>query len=181
MRTAEQVEELLDRMEALLNEYDSSKDKFDRDNFRARNEEKLGKYADIMKKLNGDNFDIYNASYDELHSDDFKDMDEATYLSRLIEAMDKKLEELKGAFSDITGEDVVEVNAMADDDKTEVEAKNSEGEHVAEATAEETEDKAEEDKAEEEAESDDEKPEAEPDADDMAELERIAKSAKRHY
>ena len=50
MRTQEDVEKLLDRLESFFNEYDAGIDEFNRAEYHKRNGEKLGKYEDIMKK-----------------------------------------------------------------------------------------------------------------------------------
>ena len=157
MRTQEDVEKLLDRLESFFNEYDAGIDEFNRNEYHKRNEGKLGKYADIMKKLNGKDFDIFKESFDEYNTD-FKDMDESSYIAKLTTVLDEQLKDLKDALG------VSEVEVKSDENGTEIEAKDEETE---------AKDKAEE--AETEAETEDgEETEEE-------ELDRIAKSIKKPF
>ena len=159
MRTQEDVEKLLDRLESFFNEYDAGIDEFNRNEYHKRNEGKLGKYADIMKKLNGKDFDIFKESFDE-YNEDFKDMDEEAYIAKLTAVLDEQLKDLKDALG------VSEVEVKSDENGTEIEAKDEETE---------TEEKEEtEIKDEEKDEADDEETEEE-------ELDRIAKSIKKPF
>ena len=121
MRTQEDVEKLLDRLESFFNEYDAGIDEFNRNEYHKRNEGKLGKYADIMKKLNGKDFDIFNESFNEYNTD-FKDMDEDAYIAKLTAVLDEQLKDLKDALG------VSEVEVKSDENGTEIEAKNEETE-----------------------------------------------------
>ena len=158
MRTQEDVEKLLDRLESFFNEYDAGVDEFNRAEYHKRNEGKLGKYADIMKKLNGKDFDIFNESFNEYNTD-FKDMEEDAYIAKLTTVLDEQLKDLKDALG------VSEVEVKSDENGTEIEAKNAETE------AEEKEDEV---KEEETDEAKDEETEEE-------ELDRIAKSIKKPF
>ena len=158
MRTQEDVEKLLDRLESFFNEYDAGIDEFNRNEYHKRNEGKLGKYADIMKKLNGKDFDIFKESFDE-YNEDFKDMEEDAYIAKLTAVLDEQLKDLKDALG------VSEVEVKSDENGTEIEAKDEETE---------TEEKEDEDKAKETDEVDDEETEEE-------ELDRIAKSIKKPF
>lgn len=159
MRTQEDVEKLLDRLESFFKEYDAGIDEFNRNEYHKRNEGKLGKYADIMKKLNGKDFDIFNESFDE-YNKDFKDMEEDAYIAKLTAVLDEQLKDLKDALG------VSEVEVKSDENGTEIEAKDEETE---------TEEKEEtEIKDEEKEEADDEETEEE-------ELDRIAKSIKKPF
>ena len=157
MRTQEDVEKLLDRLESFFKEYDAGIDEFNRNEYHKRNEGKLGKYADIMKKLNGKDFDIFNESFDE-YNKDFKDMEEDAYIAKLTAVLDEQLKDLKDALG------VSEVEVKSDENGTEIEAKDEETE---------TEEK-EETETEEKDEADDEETEEE-------ELDRIAKSIKKPF
>ena len=159
MRTQEDVEKLLDRLESFFKEYDAGIDEFNRNEYHKRNEGKLGKYADIMKKLNGKDFDIFNESFDE-YNKDFKDMEEDVYIAKLTAVLDEQLKDLKDALG------VSEVEVKSDENGTEIEAKDEETE------TEEKEDT--EIKDEEKDEADDEETEEE-------ELDRIAKSIKKPF
>lgn len=158
MRTQEDVEKLLDRLESFFKEYDAGIDEFNRNEYHKRNEGKLGKYADIMKKLNGKDFDIFNESFDE-YNKDFKDMDEDAYIAKLTAVLDEQLKDLKDALG------VSEVEVKSDENGTEIEAKDEETE---------TEEKEESKEETETDEADDEETEEE-------ELDRIAKSIKKPF
>lgn len=158
MRTQEDVEKLLDRLESFFKEYDAGIDEFNRNEYHKRNEGKLGKYADIMKKLNGKDFDIFKESFDEYNTD-FKDMDEEAYIAKLTAVLDEQLKDLKDALG------VSEVEVKSDENGTEIEAKD-ESEKEKEA---ETEEKAEEHEAKDDEETEEE------------ELDRIAKSIKKPF
>ena len=160
MRTQEDVEKLLDRLESFFNEYDAGIDEFNRNEYHKRNGEKLGKYEDIMKKLNGKDFDIFKESFDE-YNRDFKDMEESAYIAKLTAVLDEQLKDLKDALG------VSEVEVKSDENGTEIEAKD-------ESEKEETETEEKEDKAVDDAEVDDAETEEE-------ELDRIAKSIKKPF
>ena len=159
MRTQEDVEKLLDRLESFFKEYDAGIDEFNRNEYHKRNEGKLGKYADIMKKLNGKDFDIFKESFDE-YNEDFKDMDEEAYIAKLTAVLDEQLKDLKDALG------VSEVEVKSDENGTEIEAKDEETETEEKEDAE--------IKDEEKEEADDEETEEE-------ELDRIAKSIKKPF
>ena len=161
MRTQEDVEKLLDRLESFFKEYDAGVDEFNRKEYHKRNEGKLGKYADIMKKLNGKDFDIFKESFDEYNTD-FKDMDEDAYIAKLTAVLDEQLKDLKDALG------VSEVEVKSDENGTEIEAKDAETEEEKEEKDENAKDKP------EETETDDEETEEE-------ELDRIAKSIKKPF
>ena len=161
MRTQEDVEKLLDRLESFFKEYDAGVDEFNRKEYHKRNEGKLGKYADIMKKLNGKDFDIFKESFDEYNTD-FKDMDEDAYIAKLTAVLDEQLKDLKDALG------VSEVEVKSDENGTEIEAKDAETEEEKEEKDENAKDKP------EETETDDEENEEE-------ELDRIAKSIKKPF
>ena len=162
MRTQEDVEKLLDRLESFFKEYDAGIDEFNRNEYHKRNGEKLGKYEDIMKKLNGKDFDIFKESFDE-YNRDFKDMEEDAYIAKLTAVLDEQLKDIKDALG------VSEVEVKSDENGTEIEAKD---ESETEETEPETEEK--EDKAVDDAEVDDAETEEE-------ELDRIAKSIKKPF
>lgn len=159
MRTQEDVEKLLDRLESFFKEYDAGIDEFNRNEYHKRNEGKLGKYADIMKKLNGKDFDIFKESFDEYNTD-FKDMDEEAYIAKLTAVLDEQLKDLKDALG------VSEVEVKSDETGTEIEAKD------------ESEKKEENEKKDDEEKDDTEVDDAETEEE---ELDRIAKSIKKPF
>ena len=140
------VMEMKDKLDNIINSADEAEKKFNHDkglkDFTERNGETLGKYADKLKKLNGDDFDIFSASYDE-YQNDFSDIEESTYVAQLVSEIDAKLAKLKEAL----GDDHVMVES--DGDETTVETHDE----VIETNAEEIE---EEKKPEEENESEEE-------------------------
>ena len=160
MRTQEDVEKLLDRLESFFKEYDAGIDEFNRNEYHKRNEGKLGKYADIMKKLNGKDFDIFKESFDE-YNKDFKDMEEDAYIAKLTAVLDEQLKDLKDALG------VSEVEVKSDENGTEIEAKDEETE---------TEEKEEDTEI-----KDEEKDEADEEETEEEELDRIAKSIKKPF
>lgn len=82
--------------------------KVDVEGFKERNGEKLGKYEALMKKFNGDDFDLYSAAYDE-YSNEFSDVDEDTYIAKLIEMIDSKISAVKEAVeADAPAEEIAE-------------------------------------------------------------------------
>ena len=160
MRTQEDVEKLLDRLESFFKEYDAGVDEFNRKEYHKRNEGKLGKYEDIMKKLNGKDFDIFKESFDE-YNKDFSSLDESSYIAKLTAVLDEQLKDLKDALG------VSEVEVKSDENGTEIEAKD-------EAEEEPIKDENAKDKPEETETDDDEETEEE-------ELDRIAKSIKKPF
>lgn len=164
MRSAEEVEKLLDRLESFFKEYDANVDEYNRNSYRERNKDKLGKYEDIMKKLNGKDFDIFKESFDE-YSKDFSSLDESSYIAKLTAVLDEQLKDLKDALG------VSEVEVKSDENGTEIEAKD---ETETEEKKEPIKDENAKDKPEETDEADDEETEEE-------ELDRIAKSIKKPF
>ena len=156
MRTQEDVEKLLDRLESFFKEYDAGIDEYNRNSYKKRHGEELGKYEGIMKKLNGENFDIFNESFDE-YNRDFKDMDEEAYIVKLTSVLDEQLKDLKDALG------VSEVEVKSDENGTEIEAKDETETEKTEEAEDEKKDEAKDEETEEE------------------ELDRIAKSIKKPF
>jgi len=168
------VLELKDKLDGILNTVDESEKKFQHDKglaeFTERNGETLGKYADKLKKLNGDDFDIMSAAFDE-YNNDFSDIEEATYVAQLVSEIDNKINKLKEAL----GEDDIEVHSNAEGE-TEVNSHDTEVESESEENKEAAEEASKEDENKEEAEekSDESEEKSEDDEDDEAEKEFIA-------
>ena len=148
------VLELKDKIDNILNTVSESEEKFQHDQgvkaFTERNSEALGKYADKLKKLNGDDFDIFGSAYDE-YNNDFSDIEEATYVTQLVSEIDNKLAQLKEALND------EEVEIKSDDETTEVKTDDETIETPAEEPKSEEDAKAEDE--EEKPAEDEEKPE----------------------
>lgn len=83
------------------------------ESFKQRNSEALSPYFEKLKKLNGDDFDLAKAAYDE-YNDSFSDIEETTYVAQLVSEIESKISKLREAL----GEDEVEIES--DDEKTEV-------------------------------------------------------------
>lgn len=105
MRTPEEREALIDK---ILDEYEGAVDKYNRDQWNSAYGEKLGGYADKMKALKGDDYDIMNESYDEYNSS-YKDMSPDEYIGKCTEYMDDLFERLKAAVAEGDVEEVAEV------------------------------------------------------------------------
>lgn len=161
MRTAEQVEALLDKMEELLKNYDESVDEFEQGEFKKRNGEKLGPFEHVMKKLNGDDFDIYKESYIE-HRDNFSDMDENEYIDKLVDVLTEKVDALKEALADGDTAEAAHIAEEAQEDieqvaeKVDEEAHDEVNDEIKEETEEEETEKEENAESEAETEEEDE-------------------------
>lgn len=111
------VLDMKDKLDNILNTVSESEKKYQHDvgvkDFTERNGETLGKYADKLKKLNGDDFDIFESAYDEYHNT-FSDIEETTYVAQLVSEIDNKIAKLKEAL----GDDEVEIKS--DENTTEV-------------------------------------------------------------
>lgn len=163
--TIEELEKIVmeykDKIDTILNTVDESEKKFQHDKglaeFTERNGEALGKYADKLKKLNGEDFDVYSAAFDE-YNNDFSDIEEATYVAQLVSEIDNKINKLKEAL----GEDDIEVHSDAEGETeinshdTEVESTSEENKEAAEEASKEDEDKEAEESEEKSEEDDDE-------------------------
>ena len=117
------VLEMKDKLDNILNTVAESEKKYQHDvgvkEFTERNGESLGKYVDKLKKLNGDDFDLYSSAYDE-YNDSFSDIEESTYVAQLVSEIENKISKLREAL----GEDEVEIES--DDEKTEVKTHDTE-------------------------------------------------------
>ena len=155
------VMELKDKIDTILNTADEAEKKFNHDKgvseFTERNSEALGKYSDTLKKLNGEDFDLFASAYDE-YNDSFSDIEESTYVAQLVSEIDNKINALKEAL----GEDDVEVHSNDEGEievnthDTEIEGQSEESKEVAEDAGEADEAKEEADKTEEEVAEEDE-------------------------
>ena len=173
------VMELKDKIDTILNTADEAEKKFNHDKgvseFTERNSEALGKYSDTLKKLNGEDFDLFTSAYDE-YNDSFSDIEESTYVAQLVSEIDNKINALKEAL----GEDDVEVHSNDEGEievnthDTEIEGQSEESKEVAEEAGEADEAKEEADKTEEEVAEDeaaDEEEMSEEEKEFIAELE----------
>lgn len=115
--TDEQIEELLDFITDLKGKVGEADDKFNRHEFSTKHEEKLGKYADKMKAMNGDDFDLMNAAYDEYH-ESYSDLSEDQYVDALVENIEKTISHMKEALAD---GDTAEAAHAAEEVKEQVE------------------------------------------------------------
>lgn len=146
------VLDLKEKIDTILSTVDEAEKKYNHDKglaeFTERNKESLDKYSDKLKKLNGEDFDIYNAAFDE-YNESFSDIEEATYVAQLVSEIDNKISKLKEAL----GEDDVEIHSNDEGEievnthDTEIEAKSEEAKPEEEAK----EDEPEEEEAEEDS------------------------------
>ena len=155
------VLEMKDKLDNILNTVAESEKKYQHDvgvkGFTERNGETLGKYVEKLKKLNGDDFDLYSSAYDE-YNNTFSDIEESTYVSQLVSEIDSKIAKLKEAL----GDDEIEIKS--DEDTTEVKTDDTTVEtNASECEGKDCEDK---DKDEDEDEDKDE------DKDEVAEFEK---------
>ena len=103
--------------------------------FKQRNSKSLSPYYEKLKKLNGDDFDLDKAAYDE-YNNTFSDIEESTYVAQLVSEIDNKIAKLKEAL----GDDEVEIKS--DEDTTEVKTDDTTVEtNASECKGEECEDK----------------------------------------
>lgn len=165
------VMELKEKIDTILNTADEAEKKYKHDKgvseFTERNKESLDKYTDTLKKLNGEDFDLYSSAYDE-YNESFSDVEEATYVAQLVSEIDNKINKLKEAL----GEDDVEIHSN-DEGEIEVNTHDTEIEAKSEESAEAAEDAAKEDEAEEKEEAETEDAEdAEKDEEEVSEEEK---------
>lgn len=93
MRTPEEIESLLDRVEGLVKQFDEANDRFDRGEWNKKYGERLGPYCDKLKVLNGDDFDLMKESFDEYHKD-YNDFSDDEYVDHLEENIKKVIERI---------------------------------------------------------------------------------------
>ena len=111
------VLDLKDKLDNILNTVAESEKKYQHDvgvkGFTERNGNALGKYVEKLKKLNGEDFDLFESAYDE-YNNTFSDIEESTYVAQLVSEIDNKIAKLKEAL----GDDEIEIKS--DEDTTEV-------------------------------------------------------------
>lgn len=111
------VLEMKDKLDNILNTVAESEKKYQHDvgvkGFTERNGKALGKYVEKLKKLNGEDFDLYSSAFDE-YNNTFSDIEESTYVAQLVSEIDNKIAKLKEAL----GDDEIEIKS--DEDITEV-------------------------------------------------------------
>lgn len=139
------VLEMKDKLDNILNTVAESEKKYQHDvgvkGFTERNGKALGKYVDKLKKLNGEDFDLFESAFDE-YNNTFSDIEESTYVAQLVSEIDNKIAKLKEAL----GDDEIEIKS--DEDTTEVKTEDTTVEtNASECKSEDCEDK--EDKDEE--------------------------------
>ena len=91
----EQIEDILDRVSALLDNYQEAETKWqDEQDHKHWNDtygERLGAYSDKLKTLNGEDFDIINEARKE-HASLYKDVPEDDYVNALEDNIKKVIE-----------------------------------------------------------------------------------------
>lgn len=154
------IDNILDTVSNSEKEYNYNKGL---EEFKQRNSEALSPYYDKLKKLNGEDFDLDRAAYDE-YNNDFSDVEESTYVAQLVSEIDNKIAKLKEAL----GEDDVEIHSDAEGElevnshDTEIEADTNADEPAKdEEPKTETEEDSKEDATDEKSEDEDEPSEEE--------------------
>lgn len=116
------VLELKDKLDNILNTVAESEKKYQHDvgvkGFTERNGKALGKYVEKLKKLNGEDFDLFESAFDE-YNNTFSDIEESTYVAQLVSEIDNKIAKLKEAL----GDDEIEIKS--DEDTTEVKTEDT--------------------------------------------------------
>ena len=111
------VMDLKGKIDSILETVSNSEKKYNYnkglEEFKQRNSKSLSPYYEKLKKLNGDDFDLDKAAYDE-YNNTFSDIEESTYVAQLVSEIDNKISKLKEAL----GDDEVEIKS--DEDTTEV-------------------------------------------------------------
>ena len=111
------VMDLKDKIDSILETVSNSEKEYNYnkglEGFKQRNSKLLSPYYEKLKKLNGDDFDLDKAAYDE-YNNTFSDIEESTYVAQLVSEIDNKIAKLKEAL----GDDEVEIKS--DEDTTEV-------------------------------------------------------------
>lgn len=82
MRSLEEINTILDRLEPIIKEFDSADDKFKRGQWSDKFSERFKPYEEKLKRLNGDDFDIMKESYDE-HNSEYSDLSDDDYADAL--------------------------------------------------------------------------------------------------
>lgn len=103
MDIEERVQKLEDTFQNLMDTIKTAEDDHNYsvglEEFKGRNTDKLDKYDKLMRKFNGDDFDIYKASYDEYNTS-FNDIEEDTYIAKLIEKIEEKIAIIQSAVNE---------------------------------------------------------------------------------
>lgn len=116
------VMDLKDKIDTILETVSNSEKEYNYnkglESFKQRNSKSLSPYYEKLKKLNGDDFDLAKAAFDEYNST-FSDIEESTYVAQLVSEIDNKIAKLKEAL----GDDEVEIKS--DEDTTEVKTEDT--------------------------------------------------------
>lgn len=99
MRTPEDIEKILDKVEDFFKKYEEADDKFQRDGWAKKFEAKLGPYCEKLKIINGDDFDLMKESFDEYHNE-YSDLTDDEYVDALEGNIKELLGKLKGALDE---------------------------------------------------------------------------------
>ena len=86
MRTPEEIEAILDKIEDFLKSYEDADNEFQtnqrKDHWKEKFGDRLGKYSDKLKTLNGDDFDVLDSSFEEYESE-YPDLSDDEYVNAL--------------------------------------------------------------------------------------------------
>lgn len=89
----EELEQIIDQMKGIIDNFSSAQDEFDRNEFSKAYGDRLGAYSDKLKALNGDDFDIVSAAYDE-HKNEYSDLSNDDYIDALEENIKKTIQRI---------------------------------------------------------------------------------------
>ena len=150
MRTPEEIEALLDKVEDLLGKYAEADDAYQQKQWDDTYGERLGKYSDKLKSINGDDFDLMKESRKE-YNESYKDLTPDEYIDALEQYITATLDRISSALS---AGDVEAAQEAVEDAKEEITEEEPKAEETTiEVTAEPSEEvkpEAEEEKKEEE-------------------------------
>ncbi len=98
MRTPEEIEALLDKVEDLLGKYAEADDAYQQKQWDDTYGERLGKYSDKLKSINGDDFDLMKESRKE-YNESYKDLTPDEYIDALEQNITATLDRISSALA----------------------------------------------------------------------------------
>ena len=98
MRTPEEIEALLDKVEDMLGKFAEANETYERNSWNNKYGERLGKYSDKLKSINGDDFDLMKESYDE-YKGSYSDLSDDEYVDALEKNIQSTLERISSALA----------------------------------------------------------------------------------
>lgn len=156
MRTPEEIEAILDKIEDFLKSYEDADNEFQtnqrKDHWKEKFGDRLGKYSDKLKTLNGDDFDVLDSSFEEYESE-YPDLSDEEYVDALENNIKSTIERIWPEAPEEVKEEVAEevVETVTEEEKPAEEAaiESVEEEKPTEEATEEKEEEPKEEKSEE--------------------------------